>query len=79
MASRQEGDDLVIQFKDGAAVVEDSGSHDIERTASRTAALAIDPGRRAAIEKRLKLKLDARNSIFLLVYIMNYLSVSYSA
>lgn len=33
----------------------------------------IDPARRPAIEKRLKLKLDARCSIFVLIYIMNYL------
>lgn len=34
---------------------------------------AMDPARRAAIEKRLKRKLDTRCSLFVLIYIMNYL------
>ncbi|KAJ5085261.1 hypothetical protein N7532_010032 [Penicillium argentinense] len=33
----------------------------------------IDPARRAAAEKSLKRKLDARCSLFVLIYIMNYL------
>lgn len=33
----------------------------------------IDPARRAAVEKRLKRKLDMRCSLFVLIYIMNYL------
>ncbi|KAM3520206.1 hypothetical protein MY4038_009517 [Beauveria bassiana] len=33
----------------------------------------IDPARRVAVEKSLKRKLDARCSIFILIYIMNYL------
>ncbi|PFH56283.1 hypothetical protein XA68_16778 [Ophiocordyceps unilateralis] len=33
----------------------------------------LDPERRALVEKRLKRKLDARCSIFVLIYIMNYL------
>ncbi|KAF2184728.1 MFS general substrate transporter [Zopfia rhizophila CBS 207.26] len=34
---------------------------------------AMDPERRARVEKSLKRKLDARCSIFVLIYIMNYL------
>jgi hypothetical protein len=70
MGTESTKEDMAINTKDGASVVEDV---DMERIASRTQALAVDPDRRAAIEKRLKMKLDARNSIFLLVYIMNYL------
>ncbi|KAJ5151744.1 hypothetical protein N7492_010039 [Penicillium capsulatum] len=33
----------------------------------------IDPARRAVVEKRLKWKLDLRCSLFVLIYIMNYL------
>ncbi|KAJ4132553.1 hypothetical protein NW754_015370 [Fusarium falciforme] len=35
--------------------------------------LAMDPTERAAVEKRLKRKLDARCSLFVIIYIMNYL------
>ncbi|KAH7309189.1 major facilitator superfamily transporter [Stachybotrys elegans] len=68
-----EGSDIVAPSKGGTSFVEDVAARDLEKTASRTATLAVDPSRRADIEKRLKLKLDARNSIFLLIYIMNYL------
>ncbi|EFX06223.1 tartrate transporter [Grosmannia clavigera kw1407] len=36
-------------------------------------AVHMDPAHRAAVEKRLKRKLDARCSLFVLIYIMNYL------
>ncbi|RSL92698.1 hypothetical protein CEP52_013694 [Fusarium oligoseptatum] len=36
-------------------------------------ASAMDPATRARVEKRLKLKLDARCGLFVLIYIMNYL------
>ena len=36
-------------------------------------ASAVDPETRQAVEKRLKLKLDARCGLFVLIYIMNYL------
>lgn len=36
-------------------------------------ASVTDPASRASIEKRLKLKLDARCGLFVLIYIMNYL------
>ncbi|KAF3403630.1 hypothetical protein F1880_009699 [Penicillium rolfsii] len=35
--------------------------------------IALDPSERATIEKRLKRKLDARCSLFFIIYIMNYL------
>jgi hypothetical protein len=35
--------------------------------------LAIDPSKRAVIERRLKLKLDLRCGMFVVIYIMNYL------
>jgi len=38
-----------------------------------TAAAVMDPARRAAVEKSLKRKLDTRCSLFILIYIMNYL------
>jgi hypothetical protein len=80
MATDQARGDTITDTKEEASVVEDSGSYDAERGTERGANLRVDPERRAAIEKRLKLKLDARNSVFLLVYIMNYLFVllSYS-
>lgn len=37
------------------------------------AAMDMDPVRRAAVEKSLKRKLDGRCSLFVLIYIMNYL------
>ncbi|KAI9368537.1 major facilitator superfamily domain-containing protein [Aspergillus egyptiacus] len=33
----------------------------------------MDPARRAAVEKKMKRKLDARCALFILIYIMNYL------
>lgn len=36
-------------------------------------ARTMDPETRARVEKRLKLKLDARCALFVLIYIMNYL------
>ena len=46
----------------------------MERTNAPGVSPALaDPETRAQIEKRMKLKLDARCSIFVLIYIMNYL------
>jgi hypothetical protein len=73
MASPQVHGDVIADTKEEASVVEDNRSFDAERGAVGNGGLTVDPERRAAIEKRLKLKLDARNSVFLLVYIMNYL------
>ncbi|KAL2821335.1 major facilitator superfamily domain-containing protein [Aspergillus cavernicola] len=41
--------------------------------ATRSPAATMDPARRAAVEKSMKRKLDARCSLFVLIYIMNYL------
>ncbi|KAL2209351.1 MFS general substrate transporter [Sarocladium strictum] len=73
MTSPQVRGDVIADTKEEASVVEDNRSFDTERGAVGNGGLTVDPERRAAIEKRLKLKLDARNSVFLLVYIMNYL------
>ena len=40
---------------------------------ARAAALAMDSQHRAAVEKRMKRKLDTRCALFVLIYIMNYL------
>jgi len=37
------------------------------------APITMDPARRVQVEKSLKRKLDARCSVFILLYIMNYL------
>ncbi|KAL2156609.1 hypothetical protein VTH82DRAFT_1354 [Thermothelomyces myriococcoides] len=48
--------------------------HELEgRAADLAAAFALDPERRAKVERSLKRKLDARCSYFILLYIMNYL------
>lgn len=72
MSANAKDENMAIDAKDGVTMVEDRGSQDAEK-ATNPNALTIDPERWAKIEKRLKLKLDARNSMFLLVYIMNYL------
>jgi hypothetical protein len=52
-------------------------SKDTEATVGMTAgaglAASLPPERRAQVEKSLKRKLDARCSLFVLIYIMNYL------
>jgi MFS family permease len=48
-----------------------AGAHVLPDQGKITA--AMDPARRAAVEKRLKRKLDARCALFVLIYIMNYL------
>ncbi|KAL2109702.1 hypothetical protein VUR80DRAFT_2104 [Thermomyces stellatus] len=45
----------------------------LERDDTAAAPNQLSPERRAAVEKSLKRKLDARCSIFVLIYIMNYL------
>ncbi|KAI1077958.1 MFS general substrate transporter [Whalleya microplaca] len=47
----------------------DQGDHGGKFQLART----MDPARRAHVEKTLKLKLDARCSLFVLIYILNYL------
>ncbi|BCS18744.1 uncharacterized protein APUU_11572A [Aspergillus puulaauensis] len=45
----------------------------MEGSTPATASAGMDPARRAQVEKTMKRKLDARCSIFVLIYIMNYL------
>lgn len=55
----------------------DGGSHyDTEKTpieAFHSQHPPMDPERRKVVEKSMKRKLDARCSLFILIYIMNYL------
>jgi MFS family permease len=57
--------------------IENKGSsalhHEGAELDEHAAAFALDPARRVAVEKSLKRKLDARCSLFVLIYIMNYL------
>jgi hypothetical protein len=47
---------------------------DVPPAEQRPSSLAVmDPTRRAAVEKSMKRKLDLRCSLFILIYIMNYL------
>ncbi|KAL3454478.1 major facilitator superfamily domain-containing protein [Aspergillus insuetus] len=56
-----------------AAQIEKQTVETIEKPNARGAASAMDPETRARVEKSLKRKLDARCSLFILIYIMNYL------
>ncbi|KAG9250702.1 major facilitator superfamily domain-containing protein [Emericellopsis atlantica] len=47
--------------------------HDDDVAQQKQASFSMDPARRVAVEKSLKRKLDARCSLFVLIYIMNYL------
>jgi len=50
------------------------GSQNVESFARPGGIAAnMSPARRAEVEKKLKRKLDARCSLFVLIYIMNYL------
>lgn len=51
--------------------VEKTEAQQHERTGGPIA--TMDPARRVQVEKSLKRKLDARCSVFILLYIMNYL------
>ncbi|TDZ35134.1 putative transporter [Colletotrichum spinosum] len=52
-----------------AANIEDKPTHDPDGNGPRV----MDPAHRAAVEKSMKRKLDMRCSLFVLIYIMNYL------
>ncbi|PHH61947.1 hypothetical protein CDD81_7696 [Ophiocordyceps australis] len=61
-----------------ASALDGHDKHKIENledtsSAPRAQQPAMDPARRVAVEKRLKRKLDARCSLFVLIYILNYL------
>ncbi|PHH71057.1 hypothetical protein CDD82_6766 [Ophiocordyceps australis] len=53
--------------------VEKHNVESLEDTESAPAQTGMAPGHRAAVEKRLKRKLDARCTLFVLIYILNYL------
>lgn len=55
-----------LDIKDGAADT-------IDKHRPTGLAANMSPERRAEVEKKLKRKLDARCSLFVLIYIMNYL------
>jgi hypothetical protein len=59
--------------KERAANLEGHAMSPAENLKDEDGHQAMDPGHRAAVEKRLKRKLDARCSLFVLIYIMNYL------
>lgn len=67
--------DEISRYNDRIEVqAEKEKTENVEHVAEQQNVLPhIDPARRAAVEKRLKYKLDARCSIFVLIYIMNYL------
>lgn len=56
-----------------ASDVKDLDAHELERVGQAIHASQMDPERRKQVEKTLKRKLDLRCSIFVLMYIMNYL------
>lgn len=58
--------------KERTSNLEGTASHP-DDTLNGVAAAVMDPARRAAVEKSLKRKLDGRCSLFVLIYIMNYL------
>ena len=53
--------------------VKDAAVDAVDRLRSAGLAANMSPERRAEVEKKLKRKLDARCSLFVLIYIMNYL------
>ncbi|KAL2822864.1 major facilitator superfamily domain-containing protein [Aspergillus granulosus] len=65
--------DEISKTGSDAAQIEKQTVETIEKHNVRGAAAAMDPETRARVEKSLKRKLDARCSLFVLIYIMNYL------
>jgi hypothetical protein len=59
-----------LDSKDGVQKVDDGA---VSVRAGAGLAVTMSPERRAQVEKSLKRKLDARCSLFVLIYIMNYL------
>lgn len=59
--------------KANAATTVEHPSHEHDTLHQKGAASSLSPERRKEIEKSLKRKLDARCSLFVLIYIMNYL------
>lgn len=70
--------DDISRANEAAFDAEKQNIHNLEHIASNDfpaphPAAAMDPARRAEVEKSLKRKLDLRCSLFILIYIMNYL------
>ncbi|KAL3463428.1 major facilitator superfamily domain-containing protein [Aspergillus heterothallicus] len=67
--------DEIAKTGSDAAQIEKQNVETIEKHNARSGnpAAAMDPATRARVEKSLKRKLDARCSLFVLIYIMNYL------
>lgn len=64
----------ISRHNDQIEEVEKQGSENLEHvTEIQNVVPHIDPARRIIVEKSLKRKLDARCSLFVLIYIMNYL------
>ncbi|KAJ5681458.1 uncharacterized protein N7477_001398 [Penicillium maclennaniae] len=67
-------DDISRNTKDMGIEIEKERVENLEHVAEQHNLLPhIDPARRIVVEKSLKRKLDARCSLFVLIYIMNYL------
>ncbi|KAL2842763.1 major facilitator superfamily domain-containing protein [Aspergillus pseudoustus] len=65
--------DEISKTGSDSAQIEKQTVETIERHNARGQAATMDPETRARVEKSLKRKLDARCSLFVLIYIMNYL------
>jgi hypothetical protein len=66
---------MASSIDDAKATAQSVDHDDIAKgtTARGGLAASMSPERRVQVEKRLKRKLDARCSLFVLIYIMNYL------
>lgn len=65
--------DEVYKHGSDALQLEKPTVETMEGSTPAAASAGMDPARRAQVEKTMKRKLDARCSIFVLIYIMNYL------
>ncbi|KAL2868879.1 major facilitator superfamily domain-containing protein [Aspergillus lucknowensis] len=65
--------DEISKTGSDAAQIEKQNIETVEKPNASGISSSIDPTRRAQLEKSLKRKLDARCSLFVLIYIMNYL------
>jgi MFS family permease len=65
--------DEVSKHGSDAVQLEKPTVETMEGSNPAVASAGMDPARRAQVEKTMKRKLDARCSIFVLIYIMNYL------
>lgn len=72
-ASTQAMADEVSKHGSEAVQLEKPTVETMEGSNPAAASAGMDPARRAQVEKTMKRKLDARCSLFVLIYIMNYL------